>query len=67
MPKFIELTPSNYGDKMIFNTSFIVSVCGMADPYDNDVQSQIVYLELDKKMEINLNETYEYIRSLLCS
>ena len=52
---------------MIFNTSFIVSVCGMADPEDNDVQSQIVYLEQDKKVEINLNEPYEYIRSLLCS
>lgn len=38
----------------------------MADPYDKDVHAQIVYLELDKKVEIDVVETYEQIKSLLC-
>ncbi|MCX8726966.1 hypothetical protein [Gilliamella sp. B2838] len=66
MSKFIELTPSSYGEEMLFNTSFIISVCRMADPDDKDVHAQIVYLELDKKVEINVVETYEQIKSLLC-
>lgn len=62
MVKFIELTPSNAGDKEIFNVDYIVDITSVYDTDSNTRKSVLTMRYNDQFKTIYVEENYDEIK-----
>lgn len=65
MVKFIELTPTNAGDKEIFNVDYIVDVTSVYDT-DSDTRKSVLTMRYYNQFKtMYIEENYDEIKKIL--